>query len=540
MNARIFALSWLLISIFGRYVLHGLLSFVLPTPLEQARRSRVHRRAARTFCHTALSLRGILIKVGQFLSVRIDVLPDEFTDELSQLQDQVPPIDYSVIRTRIRQELGAEPERLFAHFSPTPLASASLGQVHQAVLPDGQLVAVKVQYPGIERVVETDLKALGWATRVLQWWIPSIRFDVLYREFSSILRDELDYGHEARAAEIFRANFAEDDRIIIPCTYWQYTTPHVLTLEFLEGIKITNVGELEAKGVDVKALARLLVEAYMLQLLRHRIFHGDPHPGNLFVQPHPDGPRLAFVDFGIVQPMDAFLYRGIKETMRAIIDRDVPDIVRGLEDLGIIVRTRRSRDAERAVAYLLDEYRDRSPRELRQLTFEDLAHQIRELFHLYPYVQLPNHFVILGRTAGMLSGLNAKLDPDLNLIELATPHIKDFYYAEREASDTFVDQGIAWVDSVARLPKIITRHLAAVERGEIRSTIDIEELQPMFQRLYTLLLRGMLAMLAVVAFGMWVWLGDHQNTPVVDILGGVAIMAAIALGISLVRSLWRA
>lgn len=539
MKSRLFALSWLLVRFFGRYALHGLLSFVLPPPLEQARRRRVHRRAARTFCQTALSLRGILIKVGQFLSVRIDILPDEFTEELSQLQDHVPPIPYSVIRQRIRQELGEDPERVFAHFSPIPLASASLGQVHQAVLPDGQRVAVKVQYPGIERVVETDLKVLGWATRLLQWWSPSIRFDVLYREFSSILHDELDYQHEARAAEIFRANFAEDPRIVIPRTYWQYTTAHVLTLEFLEGIKITNVGELEAKGVDLKALAQLLVEAYMVQLLRHRIFHGDPHPGNLFVQPRPEGPRLAFVDFGIVQPMDDALYRGIEETMRAIIDRDIPNIVRGLEDLGLIVRTRRSRDAERAVAYLLDEYRDRSPRELRQLTFDDLAHQIRELFHLYPYVQLPNHFVILGRTAGMLSGLNARLDPDLNLIELAAPHIKAFYYAEQEPSEILVDKGLTWVASMAKLPKVISRHLAAVERGEIRSSIDIEELQPMFQRMYTLLLRGMLAMLAVLAFGMWIWLGDRENTPVVDILGGVAAFAAVALGFSLIRSLWR-
>ncbi|MGH7255882.1 MAG: ABC1 kinase family protein, partial [Nitrospirales bacterium] len=290
-KTRLLAIFRLLALIVGRYALHGLLSVVLSRRLAEARRGRLHRRTARHFVRTATRLGGVLIKVGQFLSTRVDVLPEAFTEELAKLQDRVPPVDYPVIRARLREELGQDPETVFIHFVPTPLAAASLGQVHEAMLPNGARVAVKVQYPAISELVETDLRALGWATKLLQWWVPTIRFDLLHQEFCHLLSQELDYLQEGRSADTFRANFSGDPRIVVPRIFWEFTTPRVLTLEFIDGIKITNVEELTAKGVSLPALARLVVDAYMVQLLEHRFFHGDPHPGNLFVQPHPDGPK---------------------------------------------------------------------------------------------------------------------------------------------------------------------------------------------------------------------------------------------------------
>lgn len=537
-NARVLAILRLLALLLGRYVIHGLLSLLLPPALERTRRAQVHRRNAQSFRRTATELRGVLIKVGQFLSARVDILPDEFTEELAQLQDRVPPVDFAVIRQQLHQELGKDPDLIFSNFAAVPLAAASLGQVHEATLPDGQRVAVKVQYPDIGRIVETDLQALRWGTRLLQWWVPTVRFDLLYQEFSGILRQELDYIHEGRSAEAFRSNFASDERVVVPRVFWEHTTPRVLTLEFVDGIKITNVSELEAKGVQLPALARLLVETYIAQLLRHRLFHGDPHPGNLFVQPHPLGPRLVFVDFGIMQPMGPGLYRAVKRSMKAIIERDMAGIVRGMQELGFVMRTVRSRDVEQVVAFLMSEYRDRPPRELRELTLDDIARDLRELFRVYPYLQLPNHFIILGRTVGMLSGLNAQLDPDLNMIELAAPHVREFLAAEEAAVETVFQKILDWGETLLGLPKLLELHLKSAQREELRSQRSMDDFQPMFDRLTRLVFRGLSAVVAVVAFGFWVWLRDRGD-PWAHLLGLAAAAAAAVLLGSFLRRSWR-
>lgn len=487
-----------------------------------------------------MELRGVLIKVGQFLSARVDILPDEFTQELSELQDRVPPLEYEPVRLQLAAELGQDPDQIFSTFARIPMAAASLGQVHEAVLPDGQRVAVKVQYPGITEIVNTDLQALRWVTRIVQWWIPTIRFDLLYEEFCTNIRLELDYLHEARSAELFRTNFANDPRVVAPRVFWEYSTPRVLTLEFVEGIKITNVVELEAKGVQLPAVARLVVEVYMIQLLRHRLFHGDPHPGNLFVQPHPEGPRLVFVDFGLMQPMSPSLSRAVKRSMQAIVERDMAGIVRGMKDLGFVLRTARTRDIEQVVSFMMSEYRDRPPRELRELTLEDIARDLRELFRVYPYLQLPNNFIIVGRTAGMLSGLNAQLDPDLNIIQLAAPHVKEFFRAEESTADTLMEKAMAWGQSVLQLPRLLELHLSTSSREELRASEWAEEVQPFFEKLYRLLYRGILTIVAVAALGLWIWLRGPAEQDWTMVLEVVGLAAGVMLLVSLLRGVWRA
>ncbi|WP_447973083.1 ABC1 kinase family protein [Nitrospira sp. Kam-Ns4a] len=529
MKLRVLAIFSLLALMLGRYLLCRAQELALPARIGQARRAGMHRKNARSFVRTATRLKGVLIKVGQALSARVDILPDAFTDELSQLQDQVPPIEYAAVRQRIAQELGDDPDRIFASFTPTPIAAASLGQVHAACLLDGRRVAVKVQYPGIAEIVATDLRALEWATRLLRWWMPSVRFDLLYDEFRTILLQELDYEQEARYAEAFRIHFADDARIVVPRVIWAFTTPRVLTLEFVEGIKISHVAELEAKGVQLPALARLVVEAYMRQLLRHRLFHADPHPGNLFVQPHPEGPRLVFVDFGIMQPMGPQLYQSIKGAMRAIVERDIPGIVYWMKELGVVVRTARDRDVEAVAAALMERYRDKPPKELRALTLEDIARDLRELFRVYPYLQLPNHFVVLGRTAGMLSGLNAQLDPDLNLIELAAPYVREFFLAEEGPPPTLLEQALAVGKRLAGLPRLVESRLAALEQSESRRRVSSEALAPLLDRLYGLLFRAAAALVAVVAFALWVWLRLQGASWEAHLLAAVAGVAALLL-----------
>ena len=219
------------------FLSYKFLGFKKPFSREESfrqKQKKLHQKNA----ESATSLKGVLIKIGQFLSARVDFLPDEYTEVLSKLQDQIPPADFNIIKNRLIEELGEEPSIIFKSFNEEPIAAASLGQVHEAVLKNGDRVAVKIQYPKIEDIVKADLKALKWIVKFLRKQFKDINFDVLIEEFSRILNDELNYIHEGRNAEIFNDNFSDDKDIIVPKIYWEYTTLKVLTLQYVEGIKL--------------------------------------------------------------------------------------------------------------------------------------------------------------------------------------------------------------------------------------------------------------------------------------------------------------
>lgn len=270
--------------------------------LEKGSEARNHRRAQR-FVETALELGGVLIKLGQYLSARFDLLPDIWIQELSRLQDAVPAVDFSDLRPIIEQDLGGKLEDLFLEFNQSPLASASLGQVHEARLPDGSRVAVKVRRPGIELIIEADLEALN---RVIDFL--KRRTDLgkladlkgIAREFETTLRRELDYTKEAKNAERFKANLQKLKYVYVPQIYWKFSSNRVVTTEFIDGIKITNYHAIDEAGLDRHKIARILSNCYLNQLFIDGFFHADPHPGNLFVRPGPYGVQVVFIDFGMV------------------------------------------------------------------------------------------------------------------------------------------------------------------------------------------------------------------------------------------------
>ena len=456
------------------------------------RRSRLHQKKADRLLRLAIELKGILIKLGQFLSARVDLLPEEYTRILAQLQDAVPPADFTLIKQRLRDDLGKNPEEVFSVFNETPIAAASLGQVHEAVLKDGRRVAVKIQYPGIRRIVEADLRAARWASWFLQRFLRRIRFDILYQEFSRILHQELDYIQEARNAERFYQNFDGDDRIVVPKVIWDYTTPHVLTLEFVEGIKITEFETIRAAGVELPALARLLMESYMKQLFAHRFLHGDPHPGNLFVRPGrtPEaGPILVFVDFGLMQPLTPAVREGIKTTVGGIMDRDIPRIAQGLFDLGFIDRTGDRRAIEQIAAFFIEKYRDISPKSFREIGIGDIAHDLQQIFSLSSTIQIPNNFILIWRTLGMLNGINSRLDPNLNIIELAKLYAVPFIRSEEGWFDRLWKTGQGVGGSLLALPKALETFLVMANRGEFQTKMSSEDVTGALLRLYRLVYR---------------------------------------------------
>ncbi len=439
---------------------------------KRERLKRLHAANARLLRERMVAMRGVLIKIGQFLSSRVDILPEEYTGELAKLQDQVPPAPFADIQRRVTDELGPM-EETFSSFDETPIASASLGQVHKACLRDGDCIVVKVQYPGIEDVIAADIRMLRLVVRIMRVLYRRINLDVVFSEFSRIVAEELDYIQEGRNAETFARNFAKNPRIRIPIVYWPFTTTKVLTLEYLEGIKITDFDEIDRAGIDRKEAARILAEAYAQMFFSDGLFHGDPHPGNIFVRP---GPEIILVDFGMVDRISAPRREGLRRAFTAVVDRDALDLVRALVDMDFIPLTKDIRPLVRFVERILLRYRDLSASQFRAMDIDEIGRDIREAVQLSPSIQIPNDFILFGRVIGMLNGLGSRLDPDTNIIEIAAPFARRFIRHEIGSARTAIKQVAATARTIAGLPRLLTDFLVTTRRGETRIEITSQDI----------------------------------------------------------------
>ncbi|MDQ6740554.1 MAG: AarF/UbiB family protein, partial [Actinomycetota bacterium] len=333
---------------------------------ERTRTKRM-RRFAQRFHVLAVDLGGLMIKVGQFLSSRLDVLPPEITDELAGLQDEVPAVPFPAIRTLAEAELGAPLEKVFAWVDQTPIAAASLGQAHRAHLRPADAadtgldsVVMKVQRPGIDAIVDVDLAALrkvgGWLSHVR---LVSNRADMpaLVKEFAQTSLEEIDYLNEAANAERFAADFADDDRVSVPGVVWERTTRRVLTLEDVTAIKITDSAALLAVGIDPALVAPVFASVMFDQLFTNGFFHADPHPGNIFVTPSADSSlerpwKLTFIDFGMMGEVPPKTRSGLRKLLIAAAARDGKGLVTAISDVGVLVPSADTAELERAMTHL--------------------------------------------------------------------------------------------------------------------------------------------------------------------------------------------
>jgi predicted unusual protein kinase regulating ubiquinone biosynthesis (AarF/ABC1/UbiB family) len=477
----VFFLSRLLLSllwwevILGRFLSRGLAQRSAP---------QRRRRWAASFRDLAVEMGGVLIKLGQFLSSRADVMPPEITRELAALQDEVPPDPFPPIKTLIEEELGAPIGDLFERFVEEPQSGASLGQTYYAWLPSGDPVIVKAQRPEIEVLVATDLSAVRRAIGLIKWY-PALRrrvnLDALLDEFSRITLGELDYIAEGRNAEQLRANFADNPQIFVPKPYWSHTTGRVLTLERADAIKITDYEALTRAGVDRAQVAERVFGTYVQQMLIDGFFHADPHPGNLFVEPRGSEPEdgslardfvVTFVDFGMMGHIRSEDKVRLRDLAIHAFNRDVPAAIGDMQKLGFILPGSDTRPLERALYILIDRYYGLSVREFANIDIDEMlamAYELRDIIYEFPF-QIPIDFVLLARAMGILEGLCAGLDPDFNGFVVAEPYVKQLMTMEL-AEETLADRAMKEIQGLAtllwRLPRELERFLTETTRGEL-------------------------------------------------------------------------
>ena len=386
---------------------------------------RFGRFAAR-FVRIATRFRGGLIKLGQVASLRIDVLPDSMTEELVKLQDRVPPHSFEEIEDQIEREMGRPVNELFQSFEQTPVASASLGQVHRARDLTGRDVAVKVLYPGVERSVAIDLQMVKIALWLFNPLVPPDLMSV-YGQLASSLRGEMDYEREGSAAERIRANLARDAELFshlrIPRIDWETTSRRVLTMEFIEGDKINDRDALTARGVDVPKAVEWATRAFLHQMFRDYFFHCDPHPGNLFVDL--DG-KVAIIDFGMHQSIARKVMDGIRTNILAAVTRNEDLWVESMIQVGIIRAEDRESARELAQISFDPAYYNLTPKELSDIDFSDYFAKMREHMWMLHSFQLPDGLVAWGRAFSLLYGLAAELAPGIRPLDIVGPYILGF------------------------------------------------------------------------------------------------------------------
>ena len=466
---------WTTFVVIGSYLWFAFLTRLFGQGWADHNVGNVHLRNARRVERTIVELQGLFIKVGQLLSIMANFLPAQFRSGLEALQDQVPPRPYREIASRIEEELGQPVAALFDRFVETPLASASLGQVHEAWLKDGSHVAVKVQHQDIDEIVRLDLKTIRRILAIVTFFVPVQGMDAYYHQIKTMISEEVDFLREVRNIHRIAQSFARQSEVSFPVPVEGMCTARVMVTSFVDGMKVGDLAALDARGIDRKALAKRIVQVFCQQIFVDGVYHADPHPGNMLVGA---GGELILLDFGAVGELSPHMREGIPEFLEAVIRRDTDAIIKALRKMGFLARSAEVDVSERVIEFFHQRFQEEVKLEsfnLKDIKLDpqkgieslvDLRKMNIGLREISGSFHVPRDFVLLERTILLLTGVCTDLDPELNPMEVIRPYMQEFVLGNRDwaqiALDAAKDMGL----KALTIPDDLRRYLTRANRGE--------------------------------------------------------------------------
>ena len=397
---------------------------------------KVHRKNARRMYKGFVRLRGVYIKLGQILSIMGTFLPRSYTEELEGLQDEVPAHRYATIAKAFEKALGKSPKAAFASFEEQPIAAASLVQVHEARNADGERLAVKVLYPNVADIIRIDLRVLGWALKVYKNFVPINQIERVHEQLADMLARETDLANEARCLTRMAKNFAGDADTLFPVVHPEWSCKTVLTMSFMDGVKISKKDALSTLGLDPYAVATKLTQVFYKQLFIDRFFHADPHPGNFFVQKGPGGEaRIVVLDLGSATELSPNLADGMLDILQGLLTKNDDMVVRGIETMGFVAeggdRALLERTVRKYFEKLLNlnitDFSKIDPNVAQQLADPDMKRD--ELRDLMKSIAYPEGWFYVERAAVIMFGLSSQLAPKLNTVQVGMPYVMRFMMA---------------------------------------------------------------------------------------------------------------
>jgi ubiquinone biosynthesis protein len=506
------------------------------------KRRRVQEKLASAPVRVRLALEELgptYIKLGQLFSTRPDLIPREYLEELEKLQDQVPPFPFEQVK-QVMQEEGLSVEETFADFSVQPLASASIGQVHEAVLKTGEKVVVKIQRPGIDKAIATDLEIIyelvGLIEKRTSWGRLYQLVDIV-DEFARALRQEMDFAQEGRNTDIFRSNFARHPHVLIPRVYWQYTTRRVLVLQYVGGVKVSQFEDLVRAGFDMKRVASNIVEALFNQVYDHGFFHADPHPGNIAVA---EGERIIFYDFGQVGTVDEVLKERCMNLVMAMAKYHAAGVTRTLLQIGIATQRINREEFRRDVSRLQQKYYGMP---LSQIKVGEALAELVQVSFKYQ-VRIPPELSLMIKMMMTVDGLIKQLDPDISIVEIAEPYAKEILkkrYTPDRLQQAFWDIFVDHFVTARSLPRRIDAVMNQLEEGELKIRLEHTNLRRLIGILDVVSNRIALAIIiAAIVIGSSLLVASSRESFVLGFpLVEIGFIAALVLGFFLAYSILR-